>query len=85
MNSQSQSSSSPSQSPSAQSLLSQLADTVSERNRSDCLISELRFLAGMMKIDGILHQNIESIISKADYHITRRWSQLEESELAKNK
>ena len=39
----------------------------------------------MMKIDGILHQNIESIISKADYHITRRWSQLEESELAKNK
>lgn len=39
----------------------------------------------MMKIDGILHQNIESIISKSDYHMTRRWSQLEESELAKNK
>ena len=85
MNSQSQSSSSPSQSPSAQLLLSQLAEAISERNRSDCLISELRFLAGMMKIDGILHQNIESIVSKADHHMMRRWSQLEESELAKNK
>ena len=39
----------------------------------------------MMKIDGIFHQNIESIIFKADYHMMRRWSQLEGSELAKNK
>lgn len=62
-------------------MLSQLADAISERNRSDCLISELRFLAGMTKIDGILHQNIENIIIKADYHMQRRWSQLEESEI----
>ena len=64
-------------------MLSQLAVTVSERNRSDCLISELRFLTGMMKIDGILHQNIETIVSKADAHMKRRWLQIEMDELNK--
>lgn len=75
-----------SQSESLQSrLLSQLADAIKERNRADCLISELRFLAGMMKHDGLLHTNIQIISEKADAHMTRRWSQIEESELAKNK
>tara|TARA_R110002126_G_scaffold283505_1_gene432750 strand:- start:41 stop:208 length:168 start_codon:yes stop_codon:yes gene_type:complete len=45
-----------------------------ERNRADCLISELRFLASMIRHDGVLHNNIEIIIEKADAHIKRRWS-----------
>jgi len=52
-----------------------------ERNRSDCLISEIRFLASMMRHDGILHKNIEIITSKADEHMKRRWAQIEQSEI----
>jgi hypothetical protein len=37
----------------------------------------------MMKIDGILHQNIETIVSKADAHMKRRWLQIEMDELNK--
>ena len=84
MNSSSQSSCS--QSESLQSrLLSQLADAIRERNRADCLISELRFLASMMKHDGLLHTNIQIISEKADAHMKRRWLQIEMDELTKQK
>ena len=52
-----------------------------ERNRADCLISELRFLASMMRHDGVLHNNIEMITSKADAHMKRRWAQIEQAEI----
>lgn len=75
-----------SQSESLQSrLLSQLAEAIRERNRADCLISELRFLASMMKHDGLLHTNIQIISEKADAHMKRRWSQIEMDELTKQK
>lgn len=52
-----------------------------ERNRADCLISEIRFLTAMAKIDGVLHQNINTIIERADAHMKRRWAQIEQSEI----
>jgi len=39
----------------------------------------------MMKHDGVLHTNIAMIAEKADAHIKRRWGQIEEQELNKNK
>jgi hypothetical protein len=84
MNSSSPSSCSQSDSLHSQ-LLSQLATAIRERNRADCLISELKFLASMMKHDGVLHTNIAMISEKADAHIKRRWGQIEEQELSKNK
>lgn len=74
MNSQSQSSSSSAQSSSRRGLFSRLAEMTEERNRADCLISELRFLASMIRHDGVLHNNIAIITEKADAHIKRRWS-----------
>jgi hypothetical protein len=81
MNSSPQSSSSLQHSSSQQYSISRLAEMSNERNRSDCLISEIRFLASMMRHDGILHKNIEIITSKADEHMKRRWAQIEQSEI----
>ena len=74
MNLQSQSSSLSARSSSRRSLFSRLAEMTEERNRADCLISELRFLASMIRHDGVLHKNVEIITEKADAHIKRRWN-----------
>lgn len=81
MNSSAQSSSSSQLSSSHQSCISLLAEISNERNRADCLISEIRFLTAMAKIDGVFHQNINTIIERADAHMKRRWAQIEQSEI----
>jgi len=44
------------------------------------LITEVRFLAQMMKIDGVAHGNNQQIIDKTNAHMDVRWAEMEAQE-----
>ena len=56
------------------------SEAVRARNRADMLITEVRFLAQMMKIDGVVHHNNQQIIDKTNAHMDVRWAEMEAQE-----
>lgn len=80
MNSSSQSSSPSAQSSSPLEWSLLYSEAVRARNRADMLITEVRFLAQMMKKDGVAHGNNQQIIDKTNAHMDVRWAEMEAQE-----